>query len=158
MVILGIDPGTRVIGYSFIEVNKRNIELLEVSSLKISSKLKHTKKLLKIYNFIEELIERGHPDVAVVEDIFLSPNIRASFKMGQARGVILLALEKMNIPIVEYSPREVKQSITGNGNATKSQVQYMVNQIFGKSNLKIDNYDQSDAIAIAYCHYNHLKF
>jgi len=106
---------------------------------------------------MNEIITEYKPDIAVVETIFYGKNIKSAFTLGHARGVIILALAKHNIEIAEYSPREVKKSVVGNGNASKEQVEYMVQKILNLS-TKPKTEDAADALAIALCQFNKNRF
>ncbi|MCK5050901.1 MAG: crossover junction endodeoxyribonuclease RuvC, partial [Candidatus Cloacimonetes bacterium] len=123
----------------------------------IKSKLQLAERLVQIHSGMNKVIAEYKPDIAVVETIFYGKNIKSAFTLGHARGVILLALAQHNIEIVEYSPREVKKSVVGNGNASKEQVGYMVQKILNLSN-KPKTEDAADALAIALCQYNKNKF
>ncbi len=116
-----------------------------------------SKRLKMLYEQICAVLVEYKPELAAVESMFFHKQIRSVFTLGQARGVILLALANQGIPMVEYSPREIKKSVVGNGNATKAQVRYMINQLYPlKESPRRD--DAFDALAIATCHYNRLKW
>ena len=117
---------------------------------------KHTWNTNKI-RAAHKIIAEYKPDIAVVETIFYGKNIKSAFTLGHARGVIILALAQHNIEIEEYSPREVKKSVVGNGNASKEQVEYMVQKILNLDN-KPETQDAADALAIALCQFNKNKF
>lgn len=157
MIILGIDPGSLNVGYGILQVEKNRIIAAGCDTIKISSKLQLSDRLVKISKGMDEVIAEYKPDIAVVETIFYGKNIKSAFTLGHARGVIILALAKHNIEIAEYSPREVKKSVVGNGNASKEQVAYMVQKILNLS-AKPKTEDAADALAIALCQFNKNRF
>ena len=157
MIILGIDPGSLNVGYGILQVEKRKIVAAGCDSIRINPKLQLTERLVQIHSGIDKIIAEYKPDIAVVETIFYGKNIKSAFTLGHARGVIMLALAQHNIEIKEYSPREVKKSVVGNGNASKEQVEYMVQKILNLS-TKPKTEDAADALAIALCQFNKNKF
>ena len=157
MIILGIDPGSLNVGYGIIQVEKRKIVAAGCDTIKINPKLQLTERLVQIHLGMDKIIAEYKPDIAVVETIFYGKNIKSAFTLGHARGVIMLALAQHNIKIEEYSPREVKKSVVGNGNASKEQVEYMVQKILNLS-TKPKTEDAADALAIALCQFNKNKF
>ena len=156
MLILGVDPGIVKTGYGLIGINNNTITLIDYGVISPNSKDTISGRLLSIYSDVEELINNFKPSIFSIEDVFYAKNFKSAMLLGQARAVAILCAEKYSIPIFEYSAKKVKQSITGNGNSSKEQVQYMV-----KKMLKIKNdmmpVDSSDALAIALCHLNQLK-
>lgn len=157
MIILGIDPGSHNCGYGILEVHKRLIVAAGCDLIEVNARLPLAERLTKIYSEIVQIIKQYRPDVAVVESIFYGKNIQSAFILGQARGVILLALAQADVKIAEYSPREIKKSVVGNGSANKEQVQYMVQKIL-KLNQQPRKHDASDALAAALCYFNKEKF
>ncbi|MDO9576584.1 MAG: crossover junction endodeoxyribonuclease RuvC [Candidatus Cloacimonadales bacterium] len=157
MIILGIDPGSHNCGYGILQVENKKVVAAGCDVIKVNPTLPLEKRLNLIFDAITKIIEEYKPDVAAVETIFYGKNIRSAFTLGHARGVILLALAKGELPIAEYSPREVKRSVVGNGNASKEQVQYMVQKILNIQ-LKPETQDATDALAIALCQFNKEKF
>lgn len=153
MIILGIDPGTAVTGFGVIEVISNKLKLVDFGIIKTDRKHKLPIKLKTIYDGISEIIATHKPDYMAIEDVFYSENVKTALVIGHARGVSILAAINREIPVGEYSPREVKQSVVGNGAAAKEQVAYMVKKI-----LNLDGtpkpLDASDALGIAICHYN----
>ena len=123
--------------------------------IKVNPKLPLPERLLLIYNEINKVVQEYEPDIAVVETIFYGKNIKSAFTLGHVRGIILLALQNFGAEIAEYSPREVKKSVVGNGNASKEQVKFMVTKITKQVS---DSEDATDALAIALCHFNKIKF
>ena len=156
LIILGIDPGTLATGYALIE--KKASRLTAVASGVISTHASDTLpiRLGKIYDQIFAVINEYHPDHCAIETAFYGKNIQSTLKLGHARGVSILAAVHREIPVTEYSPREIKRSVTGSGAASKQQVQYMVHSILGLKQ-KISRLDISDAFAIALCHAQHLS-
>ena len=157
MIILGIDPGSYNVGYGILQIEKRKIVAAGCDTIVIKSKIQLAQRLTQIHSGIDKVISEYKPDMAVIETIFYGKNIKSAFTLGHARGVIMLALAQHNIEIVEYSPREVKKSVVGNGNASKEQVLYMVQKILNLS-AKPKTEDAADALAIALCHFNKNKF
>ena len=157
MIILGVDPGSRFCGYGLLEIQNNRIEAAGCDVIRINEKLDLPQRLTVIYKGISEVIKEYKPDIAAVETIFYGKNIRSAFTLGHARGVILLALADSDIKIHEYSPREIKKSVVGNGNASKEQVQYMIGKILNFTEKKLTE-DSADALAVALCEFNKLKF
>ena len=157
MIILGIDPGSYNVGYGILQVEKRKIVAAGCDTIVTNSKVPLAERLVEIQSGMNKIISEYKPDIAVVETIFYGKNIKSAFTLGHARGVILLSLAQHNIEIVEYSPREVKKSVVGNGNASKEQVEYMVQKILNLS-TKPKTEDAADALAIALCQFNKNKF
>ena len=155
--ILGIDPGTLIMGYSIIEIQSSHITIKEIDILKLSARLDHYDRLQKIHLRITELVDQFHPDAFAIEAPFFGKNVQSMLKLGRAQGVAIAAAMGKNIPVTEYSPKKVKQSITGNGNATKEQVFKMVQHITGLPD-KPKFFDATDALAVALCHHFGSKF
>jgi crossover junction endodeoxyribonuclease RuvC len=157
-IILGIDPGTNVMGYGVIEVigSKINLKQYGVIHLSKYDKDDHALKLKKIYDKVSQVIEEYMPDIVALEAPFFGKNIQSMLKLGRAQGVALAAALARSIPVVEYSPKKIKQSVTGNGNATKEQVAFMLQNMF---NLKEqpEFFDATDALAVAICHHYQNK-
>lgn len=123
----------------------------------IDEKKPLTERLCILYREITKIIDEYNPQFAAVESIFFGKNIQSVFTLGHARGVIMLALAQHDIPIIEYSPREIKKAVVGNGNASKQQIRYMVTQLLPITQSKLTS-DSADALAIALCHYNRNRF
>ena len=151
-IILGIDPGTIIMGYGLIEIKGNNMHLLEMNVLKLSSKTDAYEKLRKIHDKVQLLISKYKPDHFAVEAPFFGKNVQSMLKLGRAQGVAIAAAIQAGLPVSEYSPKKIKQSITGNGNAGKEQVMKMLQHL-----LKFDQgpayMDASDALAVAVCHH-----
>ena len=150
MIIAGVDPGIQNTGIAALNKNKGSIELIAYDVISTKSKDSFEIRLKNIYNQITAFLRSNQPEVVVFEQIFYSRNVKVALKMGHARGVSLLAAAKANIPVSEYSPREIKLAVTGNGNASKQQVQQMVCHILKITSIP-SAYDITDAMAAAYC-------
>ena len=150
MRVIGIDPGSRVCGYGVLE--SRNGEITHVASGSIipGSALPLHKRLKTIYDGVVRVIGEHSPEVMSVENIFFSKNVKSAIKLGEARGVALLAASSTGLSVYEYSPTKIKLALTGRGRARKSEVQVMLSKILGVS--EFENEDASDAVAIALCH------
>lgn len=151
MIILGIDPGTLIAGYGVIERSGTTVSLLDVGVIKNDPEVSMPLRLKKIYSVITSVIERFHPNEFAIETAFYSKNAQSALKIGQARGVSILAGVKYEIPVTEYSPREIKKAVTGKGAASKEQVQYMMMSLL-KLKVKPKHFDSTDALAVAVCH------
>jgi crossover junction endodeoxyribonuclease RuvC len=150
MRILGIDPGTRIVGYGVLDVKGNVLEPVASGLIRTSVKENIPFRLREIWEGVGEVLRRVCPDVAVVESIFHGKNTSSLIKIGEARGVILLAAVVQNIPTESFSPAEVKKSVTGRGNARKEQVREMVRVILGHA-IDAETDDVTDAMAIAIC-------
>ena len=151
-LILGIDPGTAVTGYGVVAKEGGGaVSLVECGVVRTSSGKALADRIREIYEAVTTLITRHAPSVVVVEDVFQGKNVQSALKLGHARGAILLAVALNEIPIAEYSPREIKKAVVGNGNATKDQVGFMVQQ---QLRLKAppSPADAADGVAAALCH------
>jgi len=152
MKILGLDPGTNILGYAIIEIINKKIELEHSGIVDLRSENNDYKKLQKIFNTIKELINKYHPNECAIESPFYGKNAQSMLKLGRAQGVAIAAILQSSLSVVEYAPRKIKLSITGNGNASKEQVAKMVESILN-TKINFKTFDQSDAIAIAICHF-----
>ncbi len=155
MIILGIDPGSSVTGYGAINYADRAYQLVECGCVRTSSRLAFPERLRRIYQGLTEKIAEIGPDEVAVEDVFYSKDVKAALKIGHARGVILLAAANLGLPILEYSPAEVKRAVAGSGAASKEQVQFMVKSMLRLQELP-QPLDASDAVAVALCHMHTL--
>ena len=170
MLILGIDPGTRIIGYGIVETHPKT-KVITYGVIKTQDALPKKSqpknpyatseattlatRLLRIYQQILKIIKEYQPDQMAIETVFFSMDAQATIKIGEARGVALLAAATTSTPVYEYSPAEVKKSVTGNGRADKIQVAEMVKNILSLDEIP-KPYDASDALAIAICHTHRL--
>jgi crossover junction endodeoxyribonuclease RuvC len=151
MVILGIDPGTIVTGYGIIEVRGTIMKLVASGSIRNRTDNPMPARLRAIHDTLRDVIAKFKPDEVAVETAFYGKNAQSALKLGQARGVAILAAVSGDLPLAEYSPREVKKAVVGNGSASKQQVQYMVRSTLGmKEGPKL--FDITDALAVAICH------
>jgi crossover junction endodeoxyribonuclease RuvC len=157
MRILGIDPGSETTGWGVIEGDGRRYGLVECGTVRALSGQKFPARLLGIANALEEIIQRHRPDACAIEDGFLATNVKVTLKLGQVRGVAMLVAERAALVIHEYSPRLVKQTVVGNGNAEKFQVQQMVKTLLSLASVP-EPHDAADALAVAICHFHHACF
>jgi crossover junction endodeoxyribonuclease RuvC len=149
-LILGIDPGTALIGYGLLEFENDKPKAVDCGVIRINKKYAFQIQLQKIYQEITNLLKKTNPQVVAIEEVYVSQNAKTTLRLGHARGVILLAVVNQGIPVSEYAPREVKQAVCGNGNASKQQIQRMVASML---HLDIDmlSEDAADAMAAALC-------
>lgn len=151
-IILGIDPGTTIMGYGIIKVVEKEVHLLAIGVIELKKFTDHYTKLKKIFDRVLSLIDHYHPDEMAVEAPFFGKNVQSMLKLGRAQGVAISAALARSVPIFEYAPRKIKMSITGQGNASKEQVAMML-----KSQLKINelppDLDATDGLAAAMCHF-----
>jgi crossover junction endodeoxyribonuclease RuvC len=151
-IILGIDPGTIIMGYGLIKAEGNKITLLDMGVLQPGKVSDTYKKLQLIYNTVSGLITKYQPTSFAVEAPFFGKNVQSMLKLGRAQGVAIAAAMRHGIEVTEYSPKKVKQSVTGNGNANKEQVMKMLQQILNfTENPK--HFDATDALAVAVCHH-----
>ena len=151
MRILGIDPGYGITGFGLIEADRGICRLLRCAAITTPPNTDFSWRLGEIYNNMTELMLLAKPDAVAIEELFFGNNVTTGIKVAQARGVILLAVQQANVPVFEYKPMQVKQSVVGYGNATKRQVMDMTKRILLLEALPKPD-DAADAIAIALCH------
>jgi crossover junction endodeoxyribonuclease RuvC len=151
-IILGLDPGTNIMGYGLIVVRKPKLELLQFGVIHLSKYEGHELRLKKIFERVLSLIDEYHPDEVALEAPFFGKNVQSMLKLGRAQGVAMSAALSREIPIVEYAPKKIKQSVTGNGNASKEQVAKMLMMLFSIKELP-KLLDATDALAVALCHH-----
>ena len=151
-IILGIDPGTVVMGYAVVITKGSEIKLLHMDVLKLFAKQDTYQKLEIIFSKVSELIKTYQPDMFAIEAPFFGKNVQSMLKLGRAQGVAIAAAMQASLPVTEYSPKKVKQSITGNGNSTKEQVFKMLQRIIQLEEVP-HFFDASDALAVALCHH-----
>lgn len=151
-VILGIDPGTTVMGYGIIGIKGNKIELQAIGILKLSKYDDHALRLKYIFERTLMLIEEYHPDELAIESPFYGKNVQSMLKLGRAQGVAYAAALSRSVPVFEYAPRKIKQAITGKGNASKEQVSAMLQRLVPLGNTP-ETLDATDALAAAVCHY-----
>lgn len=154
--VLGIDPGTAIVGWAVLEDDKGKVKPIAYGHISTDKKDSDPKRLCEISSDLKEIVKKYEPKEGAVEDLFFFKNAKTVMKVSQARGAILLTLEQLNVIISEYTPLQVKQALTGYGRAEKSQIQKMTKEVLGlKSIPKPD--DTADAIAVALCHLNSRK-
>ena len=151
--IIGIDPGTNILGYAVIQIEKKEYRILDMGVLKLKGHKEHTTKLKEIFLQIQEIIETYLPDQMAIEAPFFGKNVQSMLKLGRAQGVSMAAAMTMGLDIEEYSPKKIKQSVTGNGNASKEQVSAMLEQLL-KRKFQDQYLDATDALAVAITHYH----
>ncbi|MDD1700314.1 MAG: crossover junction endodeoxyribonuclease RuvC [Methanoregula sp.] len=157
MIVIGIDPGLARLGYGVLEVNKGEILPLNYGCIETSGRdLRASERLLKIYTAVEALFDKYPPDHLSLEKLFFTKNISSAMRVSEVRGIILLAAEKRNIMITEYTPNQIKQAITGSGRADKRQVQEMIKQLLRLTKIPTPD-DAADALSIALCHIHILR-
>lgn len=152
-IILGIDPGTLVMGYGLIRITGQELQLIEMNVLKLASKKDMYDRLHMIHQKVQEIIRIYRPDSFAIEAPFFGKNVQSMLKLGRAQGVAIAAAMQAGLDVTEYSPKKVKQSITGNGNADKDQVWKMLQHILSLEQEKPEYYDATDALAVAICHH-----
>jgi crossover junction endodeoxyribonuclease RuvC len=155
-IILGLDPGTNVMGYGLIIVAGSKISLLQFGVILLSKYAGHELRLKKIFERVISLLEEYHPDEVALEAPFFGKNVQSMLKLGRAQGVAMAAALSREIPITEYAPKKVKQSVTGNGNASKEQVAKMLMTLLHIQEMP-KLLDATDALAVALCHHFQKK-
>jgi len=155
MIILGIDPGTTIMGFGIIRVTGRQMEFIQMNELLLSKYKDPFTKLKLIFDRTLELIDSYHPDEIAIEAPFYGKNVQSMLKLGRAQGVAMAAGLSRQVPITEYLPKKIKMSITGNGNASKEQVAKMLQSTLGLGTLP-KNLDCTDGLAAAVCHFYNL--
>ncbi|QHI38267.1 Crossover junction endodeoxyribonuclease RuvC [Kordia antarctica] len=151
-IILGIDPGTTIMGFGLIKVVGKEMKFLQLNELQLQKYSDHYLKLKLIFERTIELIDTFNPDEIAIEAPFFGKNVQSMLKLGRAQGVAMAAGLSREIPITEYSPKKIKMAITGNGNASKEQVAKMLQSLLGLKTLP-KNLDSTDGLAAAVCHF-----
>lgn len=151
-IILGIDPGTIIMGYGLIHIKNSKPELISSGVIKLEKLDDHALRLQKIFERTIGIIEEYHPDELAIEAPFFGKNVQSMLKLGRAQGVAIAAALSKKIPITEYSPKKIKMAITGNGNASKEQVSAMLQQLLNFKNNN-EHLDATDALGAAMCHF-----
>ncbi|MBW2105791.1 MAG: crossover junction endodeoxyribonuclease RuvC [Deltaproteobacteria bacterium] len=157
MLVLGIDPGSLTTGYGLVEKKDNKLIYVEAGKISFSYSLPFSERIYKIYKSLLEVIQTYHPEEVSIEDIFFAKNVKSALKIGHARGAALIAAIQRGLKVFEYTPLQIKQSVVGYGRATKEQVRSMVTLILKLDNQKF-SLDTSDALAIAICHHNWVRF
>ncbi|MEO6167155.1 MAG: crossover junction endodeoxyribonuclease RuvC [Chitinophagales bacterium] len=151
-IILGVDPGTNILGYSVVEIYKNEMKLIEINVLRMDKAPDHYQKLKEIFEGIRKVVRKFKPTEMAIESPFFGKNVQSMLKLGRAQGVAITVALSENVPVFEYSPRKIKQSITGNGNASKEQVAAILSHL-----LQFDHQylllDATDALGVAVCHH-----
>jgi crossover junction endodeoxyribonuclease RuvC len=155
LVILGVDPGSRATGYGLVAADGDQMFHLDSGFISLPSHMPHSQRLAKIFQRLEGLIQEYQPVSVAVEAVFLANNVQSTIKLGQVRGIVLLAAGRANLPIFEYSPLVLKKAIVGYGQASKTQMLMMVENLLG---LKISNHNTADALALSLCHHFHSRW
>jgi crossover junction endodeoxyribonuclease RuvC len=153
-IILGIDPGTRIMGYGIIGIFNKKPKLLTFGVIHLTKYTGYEMKLKKIFERVTQLIEDYLPDEMAIEAPFYGVNVQAMLKLGRAQGVAMAAALMREVPIVEYAPKKIKMSVTGNGNASKEQVAAMLKRLLGFEEVP-EMLDATDALGVALCHFFH---
>ncbi len=151
-IILGIDPGTSVTGYGLIKVINKSMQLIVMDQLLLSKYDSHYLRLKKIFEKTQQIIDNYKPDIIAIEAPFYGKNVQSMLKLGRAQGVAMAAGLSREVPIVEYAPKKIKMSITGNGNASKEQVAGMLQNLLKLKQLPT-HLDATDGLAAAVCHF-----
>ncbi len=152
-IILGIDPGTAIMGFGLISIKKGKMEIISLHELLLKKYPNHETKLKYIFEKTLALIDEFHPDEVALEAPFFGKNVQSMLKLGRAQGVAMAASLYRNVPITEYSPKKVKMAITGNGNASKEQVAGMLQNLFQLKEFPTKYLDATDGLAVAVCHH-----
>ena len=152
MRVIGIDPGSKVCGYGVLEVQNGEVTHIQSGCIIPKPALPLNQRLKVIYDGLSKVIDQHSPDVMSIEDVFFAKNAKSAIKLGQARGVAILAGSNAGISIYEYAPTKVKLALTGRGRANKAEVQSMLTMLLGVDEWQTQ--DASDAVAIAFCHIN----
>lgn len=157
MAVIGIDPGTAATGFGFIEEKSNgDLKLIDFGVIKTPSEDPPETRLLSLFSQLKDLIKRHNPETSAVEKLYFQRNVKTAMSVGQARGVILLALSESRIPVFEYNPMDVKQAVAGYGKADKNQVQEMVRTLLQLPDIPKPD-DAADALAVAICHIHSHK-
>ena len=151
-IILGIDPGTTIMGFGIIKVSNKQMSLIQLNELQLKKYSDHYLKLKLIFERTTELIDTFNPDQLAIEAPFYGKNVQSMLKLGRAQGVAMAAGLSREIPVTEYSPKKIKMAITGNGNASKEQVAKMLQSLLNIKTLP-KNLDSTDGLAAAVCHF-----
>ena len=151
-IILGIDPGTTIMGFGIIKVVDKKMQFVQLNELMLKKYNDPYTKLKLIFERTIELIDAHHPDEIAIEAPFFGKNVQSMLKLGRAQGVAMAAGLSRQVPITEYLPKKIKMAITGNGNASKEQVAKMLQQLLGLKSIP-KNLDSTDGLAAAVCHF-----
>jgi crossover junction endodeoxyribonuclease RuvC len=157
MIIFGIDPGTAITGYGVIRIVNNSVAWVDSGVIKTRQNGLLADKLLEIYDGLSEKLRQHAPARVCVEQAFYAKNVHTTLILGHARGVAILAAKKAGAEVAEYSPREIKKAVVGNGNAAKNQVEYMIKALLSVP-AQYDHADAYDALAAALCDFQNFRF
>jgi crossover junction endodeoxyribonuclease RuvC len=158
MLVIGIDPGTAITGYGLVREEKNgDLSVVGYGVIETPAKMPMPERLLSLYRQLKDITLLHRPDSGAVEKLFFQKNVRTAISVGQGRGVAILALAEAEMPIAEYTPNEIKQSIAGYGGADKAQMQYMVRAILNLGETPKPD-DAADALAVAVCHIHSSRY
>jgi crossover junction endodeoxyribonuclease RuvC len=155
-IILGIDPGTVVMGYGLLRISGKELSVIKMDAVRLNGKKDMFERLSMIHDVMNELILAYQPQELAIEAPFFGKNVQSMLKLGRAQGIAIAIAMQHGLPVTEYAPKKVKQAITGNGNAAKEQVWEMLQRWISVQD-KIRNMDASDALAVALCHHFHQQ-
>ena len=153
MIILGVDPGSRATGYGLVDRNDGDEQLVAFDTIRLGDTEDHPARLKQIYDALVDVIDAHHPDEFAIEMPVYGQNPQSMLKLGRAQAAAMMAALNHDLPVAQYTPKEVKKSVTGNGNASKKQVRFMIDSILSTGDADF-THDTADALAIALCHGN----
>jgi crossover junction endodeoxyribonuclease RuvC len=157
MAVIGLDPGSAITGFGILEEGSdHSLKVIEYGVFRTSSKMNTADRLMSLYGQLNEILALHRPDSGAVEKLYFQRNVTTAITVGQARGVLMLALAQASIPIAEYNPMEIKQAVAGYGKADKQQMQQMVKMLLGLEKIPKPD-DAADALAVAVCHIHSRK-
>jgi crossover junction endodeoxyribonuclease RuvC len=156
MLVLGLDPGLAITGYGFVEGDSRNLKAVAYGVLRTPPHTPLADRLLQLHKELSQLLVCYHPDVVALEELFFSTNVRTAITVGEARGVLLFTAAEAGLKVAEYTPLQVKQAITGYGQADKAQVQQMVRLLLSLAEIPHPD-DAADALAVSICHHHSAR-
>lgn len=156
MIIVGIDPGLATVGFGVIQKGDEKIIPVSYGCIRTSSEKQTSERLLEIFNEINTLFEKYDPQIVAIEKLFFNKNVTSAMRVSEARGVILLVAQQKQIPVFEYTPAQIKQAITGTGDANKQQMQEMIKRLLGLDEIPRPD-DAADGLSIALCHIHIMR-
>lgn len=156
MIVIGIDPGLATLGFGVIRKEEHDIIPVSYGCIRTPAEKQTADRLTQIYEEITSLFDKYPPECVAVEKLFFNRNVTSAMSVGEARGVVFLAAGQKNVPVIEYTPLQIKQAITGSGRADKKQVQEMVKRLLGLNEIPRPD-DAADGLAIALCHINVMR-
>ncbi|MFP3867817.1 MAG: crossover junction endodeoxyribonuclease RuvC [Desulfobacteraceae bacterium] len=154
LIVLGIDPGSRVTGYGVVAEHQEHLQHIDSGHINLASRLPQSQRLLRIHQRLRELLQAHQPGALAVEEVFLAHNVQSALKLGQVRGVVLLAAAQAGVPVFEYSALVLKKAVVGYGQASKAQVKLMVEQLLRHT---VNNHNAADALGLSICHLFHAR-